>query len=40
MSRIYFNRFFSKIDGKGIYDYTQLDTNIDDLEGRLKYIYE
>ena len=39
-ARVYFNRFFSKIDGKGIYDYTQLDTNIDDLEGRLKYIYD
>lgn len=40
MSRIYFNRFFSKIDGKNIYDYTKLDTNIDDLEGRIQYIYE
>ena len=34
-ARIYFNRFFSKIDGKNIYDYTKLDTNIDDLEGRM-----
>ena len=40
MSRIYFNRFFSKIDGKGIYDYTKLDTNINDLEGRIQYIYD
>lgn len=40
MSRIYFNRFFSKIDGKNIYDYTKLDTNIDDLEDRIQYIYD
>ena len=39
-ARIYFNRFFSKIDGKGIYDYTKLDTNINDLEGRIQYIYD
>ena len=40
MGRIYFNRFFSKIDGKNIYDYTKLDTTIDDLEGRIQYIYD
>lgn len=40
MGRVYFNRFFSKIDGKGIYDYTKLDTNINDLEGRIQYIYD
>ena len=40
MSRVYFNRFFSKIDGKNIYDYTKLDTTIDDLEGRIQYIYD
>ena len=40
MSRIYFNRFFSKIAGKNIYDYTKLDTNIDDLEDRIQYIYD
>lgn len=39
-ARVYFNRFFSKIDGKGIYDYTKLDTNINDLEGRIQYIYD
>lgn len=39
-ARIYFNRFFSKIDGKNIYDYTKLDTTIDDLEGRIQYIYD
>ena len=39
-NRIYFNRFFSKIEGKNIYDYTKLDTNIDDLEGRIQYIYD
>lgn len=40
MSRIYFNRFFSKIDKKGIYDYAKLDTNINDLEGRIQYVYD
>lgn len=40
MGRVYFNRFFSKIDGKGIYDYTKLDTNINDLEGRIQYVYD
>ena len=40
MGRVYFNRFFSKIDGKGICDYTKLDTNINDLEGRIQYIYD
>ena len=40
MSRIHFNRFFSKIDKKGIYDYAKLDTNINDLEGRIQYVYD
>lgn len=40
MSRVYFNRFFSKIDGKNIYDYTKLDTNIDNLEDRIQYVYD
>ena len=39
-TRIYFNRFFSKINGKGIYDYAKLDTNINDLEERIQYIYD
>lgn len=39
-ARIYFNRFFSKINGKGIYDYAKLDTNINDLEGRIQYVYD
>ena len=40
MSRIYFNRFFSKIDNKNIYDYAKLNTNINDLEGRIQYVYD
>ncbi len=40
MSRVYFNRFFSKIDKKGIYDYAKLDTNINDLEERIQYVYD
>lgn len=39
-ARIYFNRFFSKIDKKGIYDYAKLDTNINDLEDRIQYVYD
>lgn len=39
-ARIYFNRFFSKINGKGIYDYAKLDTNINDLEERIQYVYD
>lgn len=40
MGRVYFNRFFSKIDNKGICDYTKLDTNINDLEERIQYVYD
>ena len=39
MGRIFFNRFFSKINNKGIYDYKNVNTDIKDLEGRLEYIY-
>ena len=39
-ARVYFNRFFSKINNKGIYDYAKLDTNINDLEERIQYVYD
>lgn len=40
MGRVYFNRFFSKINKKGIYDYAKLDTNINDLKERIQYVYD
>ena len=37
-NRIYFNRFYSKINGRNIYDYTKLDVSLKTLEERLEYV--
>lgn len=40
MSRVYFNNFYGKIDGKSIFDYIILDGEINNLEERMDYVYK